>query len=327
MTCCANVVSEAPACRRVSCPRAADESVRADPPLPPFPPAAAPPPLSFPPHIIMDCLLRPEKMQATNPDAAESVWAEIRRVAERAEESEPKLFSLLDDIVLSRSSLGNAVSVRLARKLSRRDMGRDDIEPLIRTLLKQNPDIVAGMAEDLQAVVDRDAACHNPLEPLLFFKGFHALATYRVAHRLWLDGRRLLALYFQSVGSEVFGIDIHPAAQIGCGILLDHGTGFVVGETAIIENKVSMLHEVTLGGTGKEKGGARHPVVRSGVLIGAGAKVLGRIEIGECAKIAASSVVLDNVRPHTTVAGVPAVEVGSSGNDSPALCMQQNIRC
>ncbi len=273
----------------------------------------------------MDSLLRPEKMQPSRPGVADCVWEKIRKAAERAEESEPKLFSLLDDIILSRSSLGNAVSVRLARKLSRRDMGRDDIEPLIRTLLKQNPDIVDCMAEDLCAVVDRDAACHSALEPLLFFKGFHALATYRVAHRLWLDGRHLLALFFQSVGSEVFGVDIHPAAQIGCGILLDHGTGFVVGETAIIENNVSMLHEVTLGGTGKEKGGARHPIVRSGVLIGAGAKILGRVEIGECAKVAASSVVLDNVRPHTTVAGVPAVEVGSSGSDSPALCMQQRI--
>ena len=135
----------------------------------------------------------------------------------------------------------------------------------------------------------------------------------------------MLALLFQSISSEVFGVDIHPAAQIGCGILLDHGTGFVVGETAIIENNVSMLHEVTLGGTGKEKGGARHPIVRSGVLIGAGAKVLGRVEIGEGAKIAASSVVLEHVDAHTTVAGVPAVVVGCSGEAAPALCMQQNL--
>lgn len=272
-------------------------------------------------------MLRPEKMVPAAAGIAESVWEELYPIAEAAAEQEPKLMGILDDVVLSRNSLCNAVAVRLARKLSRRDMGRDELEPLIRTLLKAHPLAVECMAADLRAVVERDAACHNALEPLLFFKGFHALATYRVAHLLWQEGRHLLALLFQSMSSEVFGVDIHPAAQIGCGILLDHGTGFVVGETAIIENNVSLLHEVTLGGTGKEKGDARHPIVRSGVLIGAGAKVLGRVEIGECAKVAASSVVLSDVRPHTTVAGVPAQEVASSapGEISPALCMQQNI--
>ena len=272
-------------------------------------------------------MLRPEKMVPAAAGIAESVWEELYPIAEAAAEQEPKLMGILDDVVLSRNSLCNAVAVRLARKLSRRDMGRDELEPLIRTLLKAHPLAVECMAADLRAVVERDAACHNALEPLLFFKGFHALATSRVAHLLWQEGRHLLALLFQSMSSEVFGVDIHPAAQIGCGILLDHGTGFVVGETAIIENNVSLLHEVTLGGTGKEKGDARHPIVRSGVLIGAGAKVLGRVEIGECAKVAASSVVLSDVRPHTTVAGVPAQEVASSapGEISPALCMQQNI--
>ncbi len=272
-------------------------------------------------------LIRPEKMVPSTPGLADAVWCELYPVAEAAAESEPKLMGILDDVVLSRTGLCNAVAVRLARKLSRRDMGRDELEPLIRTILKANPLVVDCIAADLRAVVERDAACHNTLEPLLFFKGFHALSTYRVAHLLWQEGRHLLALLFQSISSEVFGVDIHPAAQIGCGILLDHGTGFVVGETAIIENDVSLLHEVTLGGTGKEKGGARHPIVRSGVLIGAGAKVLGRVEIGECAKVAASSVVLSDVRPHTTVAGVPAQEVASAapGEISPALCMQQSI--
>ncbi len=272
-------------------------------------------------------LIRPEKMVPAVSGLADSVWQELYAEAEQAASKEPKLMGILDDVVLSRTSLGNAVAVRLARKLSRRDMGRDELEPLIRTILKANPQTVECMAADLRAVVERDAACHNALEPLLFFKGFHAMATYRVAHLLWQEGRHLLALLFQSISSEVFGVDIHPAAQIGCGILLDHGTGFVVGETAIIENDVSLLHEVTLGGTGKEKGGARHPIVRSGVLIGAGAKVLGRVEIGECAKVAASSVVLNDVRPHTTVAGVPAQEMSSSapGDVSPALCMQQCI--
>lgn len=265
-------------------------------------------------------MLRPEKMLPQEPDLATRIWEEIYAAAELAADQEPKLTGLLDDVVLSRNKLATAVSVRLARKLSRRDIGRDDLEPLIRSLLKSDPMAVEMMAADLQAVVDRDAACHNALEPLMFFKGFHALATYRLAHILWKQERYMLALLFQSVGSEVFGIDIHPAARIGCGILLDHGTGFVVGETAIIENDVSLFHEVTLGGTGKEVGD-RHPVVRSGVLIGAGAKVLGRVEVGECAKVAASSVVLDNVRPHTTVAGIPAVEVGDAVGE-PALFMQ-----
>lgn len=272
-------------------------------------------------------MIRPDKMIPAVPGLARSMWEDLYREAELATQREPKMAGMLQDVVLRRDSLGAAVAARLARKLSRHDMGREELEPLIGSILEKAPMAVECMAADLQTVVERDAACHNTLEPLLFFKGFHALATYRVSHILWQEGRRLLALLFQSIGSEVFGIDIHPAAQIGCGILLDHGTGFVVGETAIIENDVSMLHEVTLGGTGKEKGGARHPIVRTGVLIGAGAKVLGRVEIGECAKVAASSVVLKDVCPYTTVAGVPAVPVAYSGagGDIPACCMQMDI--
>ncbi len=270
-------------------------------------------------------MIRCEKMEPTKSGLADEIWDEIRAAAEVGLTEETKLAGLLDDVVLSRSCLGNAVAARLARKLSRQDMTRDDLEPLIRTILKNNPLIVDAIACDLKAVMERDAACRSVLEPLLFFKGFHALSSYRIAHFLWNDGRQLMALFFQSIGSEVFAIDIHPAARIGCGIFLDHGTGFVVGETTIIENDVSMLHGVTLGGTGKEKGGDRHPIVRSGVLIGAGAKVLGRVEIGEGAKIAASSVVLKDVRPHTTVAGVPATEVCSCCSKNPALCMDQSV--
>src|SRR5690606_26072613 len=181
-------------------------------------------------------------------------------------------------------------------------------------------------ARDLRAIVERDAACDSPLQPLLFFKGFMAISTYRVSHHLWTHGRRELALYFQSLASEVFGVDIHPAARIGCGILLDHATSFVVGETAVIEDNVSILHEVTLGGTGKQSGD-RHPVVRSGVLLGAGAKILGRVEIGESAKVGAGSVVLADVPPHATVAGVPAVVVGVSREEAPALEMDQSLDC
>jgi serine O-acetyltransferase len=173
---------------------------------------------------------------------------------------------------------------------------------------------------------ERDPACFSLLEPLLFFKGFLALTTYRASHQLWHDQRRWLALYLQSVASEAFAVDIHPAARIGCGILLDHATSFVVGETAIIEDDVSILHEVTLGGTGKQTGD-RHPIIRSGVLLGAGAKILGRVEIGKGAKVGAGSVVLADVPAHTTVAGVPAVIVGQSSEENPAIEMNQHLDC
>jgi serine O-acetyltransferase len=193
-------------------------------------------------------------------------------------------------------------------------------------IFKEHEGIVQSCGRDLLAMFERDPACFSPLEPLLFFKGFMALSTYRVSHQLWKDGRRWLALYLQSISSEVFSTDIHPAAKIGCGILLDHATSFVVGETAIIEDDVSILHEVTLGGTGKQTG-VRHPIIRSGVLIGAGAKILGRVEIGTHAKVGAGSVVLANVPPHTTVAGVPAVVVGEAREANPALEMNQHLNC
>ena len=233
---------------------------------------------------------------------------------------------LVNDVILSRSSLAEALGARLSRRLAREDMPRDIMEPLFTDIFLVQPDIVQSAARDLMAMFDRDPACDSPLEPLLFFKGFLAITTYRLSHRLWQDGRRWLALYLQSLGSEVFAVDIHPAARIGCGILLDHATSFVVGETAIIENDVSILHEVTLGGTGKMTGD-RHPIVRSGVLIGAGAKILGRVEIGTGAKVGAGSVVLSDVAAHNTVAGVPAVVVGQSREENPAIEMNQKLDC
>lgn len=271
------------------------------------------------------CAYRPEKMQPAAASVVEDVWARILETARKEASREPRMVGMLEEVVLSRSGLAAAVGARLAQRLCCSDFPREELESLIDYVLTRAPEVVAAMATDLQAVVQRDPASHTPLTPLLFFKGFHALCTYRIAHELWLAGRQMLALLLQSMSSEVFGIDIHPAARMGCGIMLDHGTGIVIGETAIVENDVSMLHEVTLGGTGKEFCD-RHPVVRSGVLIGAGAKVLGRVEIGDGAKVAASSVVLDHVRPHTTVAGVPAVEVGSPGQDAPAFGMHQAIR-
>ena len=256
----------------------------------------------------------------------QTVWETLRHEASRLAAEEPSLSHLVDDVILARETLAAALGARLARRLARGDMPRVSMEPLLTGIFEGNPLIVHAASRDLLAMFERDPACFSPLEPLLFFKGFLALTTYRVSHQLWLDDRRWLALYFQSLSSEVFAVDIHPAARIGCGILLDHATSFVVGETAIIEDDVSILHEVTLGGTGKEAGD-RHPIIRSGVLIGAGAKILGRVEIGTGAKVGAGSVVLSDVAPHKTVAGVPAVVVGVSREENPATEMNQTLDC
>jgi serine O-acetyltransferase len=252
------------------------------------------------------------------------MWNSLRAEAEIVARSEPQLEHLVDDVILSRDSFAAALGARLSRRLAREDMPRHSMEPMLTGVFEKHPLAVHSAARDLLAMFERDPACFSPLEPLLFFKGFLAISTYRVSHQLWLDGRRWLALYLQSLASEAFAVDIHPAATIGCGILLDHATSFVVGETAIIEDDVSILHEVTLGGTGKQTG-ARHPIVRSGVLIGAGAKILGRVEIGTGAKIGAGSVVLHDVPPHKTVAGVPAVIVGEPRESNPATEMNQNL--
>ncbi|NWK57091.1 serine O-acetyltransferase [Verrucomicrobiaceae bacterium N1E253] len=252
------------------------------------------------------------------------IWDGVRQAASEISEEESHLHHLLEDVILSRESLTESLAARLARRLSREDMLRAELEPLLFGILDTNEQLVQSAAWDLQAIYERDPACQSALEPLLFYKGFLAITAYRVSHQLWLDGRKALALYFQSVVSEIFGVDIHPGATIGCGILLDHATSVVVGETAIIHDNVSILHEVTLGGTGNEVGN-RHPIVCSGVLIGAGSKILGRVTIGECAKIGAGSVVLEDVPAHKTVAGVPAIIVGESCEENPAMDMNQRL--
>ena len=254
----------------------------------------------------------------------DATWDQIRKAAIEMADEEPDLHHMLEDIVISRSNLAESLAVRLARRLSREDMQRSQLEPLLSEVLTDNEKVMRSVARDMNAIVDRDPACQSALEPLLFYKGFLAISSYRIAHCLWLAERKALALYFQSIVSEIFAVDIHPAARIGCGILLDHATSVVIGETSIVEDNVSILHEVTLGGTGKVSGD-RHPIVRSGVLIGAGAKILGRVEIGECAKIGAGSVVLEDVAPHKTVAGVPAVVMGESSEANPALDMNQRL--
>lgn len=256
----------------------------------------------------------------------DKIWRNVLREAERIAASEHRLVSLMEDVFLSRASFHEAISARLARKLAREDMTRSELFPLLEEVLVAHPELALSMVSDMMAIKDRDPACTSMIQPLLFYKGFLAISTYRLSHQLWKNNRCDLALYFQSLSSEVFGVDIHPAAHLGCGIFLDHATSVVMGETTIVEDNVSILHEVTLGGTGKESGD-RHPIVRSGVLIGAGAKILGRVEIGKGAKIGAGSVVLNDVAPHKTVAGVPAVVVGESTTENPAQAMDQSLIC
>jgi serine O-acetyltransferase len=256
--------------------------------------------------------------------SADQVWKQIRADAEAAARDEPALAPLLEEVFLRRASLEEALSVRLARKLAYHTTPESELQTIFLEAFRADPAIGRRVRADILAVKERDPACRNLLTPVLYFKGFQALTCYRFAHHLWQNGRIELALYLQSLIAEVFAVDIHPAARIGSGILLDHATGFVAGETSVIEDNVSILHGVTLGGTGKERGD-RHPKIRTGVLIGAGAKILGNIEIGVGAKIGANSVVLHAVPPHATVAGVPAHIVGRAAHSEPARAMDHQL--
>lgn len=252
------------------------------------------------------------------------IWNRIREEVARDAEREPMLASFLYTTVLNHARLEDALSFILAEKLGTTAVTALTLRDLIGAVLEADPGIGVSVRADLQAVVTRDPACRGYSVPLLYFKGFHALQAYRVAHHYWRTERQSLALYLQSRVSEAFAVDIHPGARIGKGILFDHATSVVIGETAVVEDDFSMLHEVTLGGTGKH-GGDRHPKIRRGVMIGAGAKVLGNVVVGEGAKIGAGSVVLKDVPPHCTVAGVPAKEVGYPAHALPALEMDQTI--
>lgn len=254
-----------------------------------------------------------------------NLWSSLKDEAKYLAQGEPILASLFNTTILRHDSLSCALSFLLASKLDSISVPALVLREVIQESMSDpSSGIVTDIENDILAIRERDAACESLTTPLLFFKGFHALQTYRVAHWLWNNGRESLALYLQGQMSIAFSVDIHPAAKIGSGIMLDHATGLVVGETCIIEDNVSILQSVTLGGTGKEHGD-RHPKIRSGVLIGAGAKILGNIEVGEGAKIGAGSVVLESVRAHTTVAGVPAKEVGRNTEAEPALGMDHNI--
>lgn len=256
--------------------------------------------------------------------ALDPLWQSIREEVAAAAAREPVLASFLHASILNHKTLEDALAFQLAAKLESPVLPAMLVRELITDAMEADKNIGKSMRADIRAVRERDPAAKTYSEPFLYFKGFHALQMYRVAHWLWGQGRGALALYLQSRTSEVFGVDIHPAAVIGKGIMIDHATGVVVGETAVIEDNVSLLHEVTLGGTGKDTGD-RHPKVRRGVLIGAGAKILGNVEIGVGAKIGAGSVVLEDVAPHCTVVGVPAVVVGDCSDDEPARQMDHRI--
>jgi len=254
--------------------------------------------------------------------ALDPIWSEIRKEAQTAMTAEPALGSFVFATVLSHDQLEDAICHRLAQRIQHADVDAVLLNQTFQSVLVGRQHLGDVFRADLAAVFDRDPACNRYLEPLLYYKGFHALVTYRFAHELWNDGRRDFALYLQSQSSHMFSTDIHPAAKFGQGIMLDHANGFVVGETAVVGNNCSFLHGVTLGGSGKETGD-RHPKISENVLIGAGAKVLGNITVGEGSRVAAGSVVLNDVPAHVTVAGVPAKVVGSAGSAEPALEMEQ----
>jgi serine O-acetyltransferase len=256
--------------------------------------------------------------------SVDPIWDEIRAEAEEAVRNEPALGGFLYATILSKERLEEAVCHRLAQRLNHSDVDAGLIGQSFAEVLEKHPELGAIFRADLAAVYDRDPACRRYIEPLLYFKGFHALATHRFAHELWKAGRRDFALYLQSQSSRIFAVDINPAARIGKGIMLDHGTGIVIGETATLGDNCSLLQNVTLGGTGKETGD-RHPKIGANVMIGAGAKVLGNIKVGDCSRIAAGSVVLKDVPPETTVAGVPAKVIGPAGCPEPARSMDQRL--
>ncbi|MDO5528366.1 MAG: serine O-acetyltransferase [Paracoccus sp. (in: a-proteobacteria)] len=254
-----------------------------------------------------------------------SLWSQVRAEAAEAIRDEPLLGALIHGGLLHHPDLQSALAYRLALKLASNEMSEQILRELTDRAYADRPEIVRAAEADLCAVLERDPATHRLIQPLLFYKGFQALQAYRLAHLLWQTGRRDMAYFVQMRCSEAFGVDIHPGARVGMGVMIDHAHSIVIGETAVVGDNVSMLHSVTLGGTGKDDGD-RHPKIGEGVLIGAGAKVLGNITIGAHSRIAAGSVVLEDVPPCKTVAGVPARIVGDAGCEEPAAAMDHRIQ-
>lgn len=258
-----------------------------------------------------------QKVQTIDP-----VWERIRAEAQEAIRGEPLLGGLIHSSLLHHATMERALAYRFSVKLASSEMSEQILREIADEAYSASPDLGQSARADVMAVFDRDPACHRYIQPMLYFKGFQAIQAYRVGHWLWQSGRRDMSYFVQMRVSEVFGVDIHPAAKVGQGIMIDHAHSIVIGETAVVGNNVSMLHSVTLGGTGKEDGD-RHPKIEDGVMIGAGAKVLGNITIGYCSRIAAGSVVLHDVPHNSTVAGVPAKVIGTAGCSQPSLTMDQ----
>src|SRR5712672_4051004 len=263
-----------------------------------------------------------QQVRAGGLEKVDPVWTRILREAEEIARREPELATFIYSTILHHDTLEAAVVHRVAERLDSPQVSAELIRQAYADALEGDPTIGTAFRADIVATVDRDPATNRFLEPVLYLKGFHAIQTHRLAHWLWGKSRKDLAYYLQSRSSAAFQTDIHPAAPIGRGIFLDHATGLVVGETAVIEDDVSILHGVTLGGTGKDHGD-RHPKIRHGVMLGAGAKIIGNIEIGHCARVAAGSVVLKSVPNNTTVAGVPARVIGEAGCPEPSRSMDQ----
>lgn len=252
------------------------------------------------------------------------VWEQIQDEARQAVLDEPLVGGFIHACILHHKSLEKALSYRVAAKLASNEMSMVVVREIVEEAYTADPSLIAASRADLVAIFDRDPACHRLLQPILYFKGYQAIQAYRIGHYLWTQGHNDLAYFFQMRVSEIFGVDIHPAARIGRGIMIDHAHSIVIGETAVVGDNVSMLHSVTLGGTGKEEED-RHPKIGDGVLIGAGAKVLGNIKVGNCSRIAAGSVVLENVPACKTVAGIPAKIVGEAGCDQPSVSMNHML--
>lgn len=252
------------------------------------------------------------------------IWHSIRLEAAELAAREPALASFYHASILNHDSLADTVSFHLANLLDSQALPAMSMREVFLQALAADARIELALCRDIEAYCERDPACNQYLMPLLYFKGFQALQSYRFAHWLWGQGRTCLALYLQNRISQTFGVDIHPAARVGSGIMIDHATGVVIGETAVVGDDVSMLHAVTLGGSGNAKGD-RHPKIGRGVLISAGAKILGNIDIGECAKIGAGSVVLEPVPAHATAVGVPAIVVGRAASEEPARDMNHSF--
>ncbi len=250
------------------------------------------------------------------------VWNAVREEAHQVIEREPVLSTFIYTTILNHRSLEEAVIQRISDRLSSAEVSGGLIRQSFQNMLEDWPQWSEYLRSDLAAVYDRDPACHRFIDPILYFKGFHAIQNHRLAKWCQENGRQDFALYLQSRSSEIFQTDINPTVTMGKGIFIDHATGVVIGETVTIGDNVSILHSVTLGGTGKDQGD-RHPKIGCGVLIGAGAKILGNVKIGDCTRIAAGSLVLKDIPSNVTVVGIPGKVVGVAGCPEPSRSMDQ----